>query len=85
VTKEQEDISNKDLADLLQELAKHDNSIIVLSAEEVHYLKEMIEDRKAVTRLWAKIKTFIISAAAVIIAWGTFSDYIKNILKKVVG
>lgn len=85
MTQEQDDISNKDLADLLVEIQKHDNSLIILSEDEVKYLREMIEDRKAVTRLWAKIKTFLISAAAVVIAWGTLSDYVKNLLKKVVG
>lgn len=85
MTQEQDDISNKDLADLLVEIQKHDNSLIILSENEVKYLREMIEDRKAVTRLWAKIKTFLISTAAVVIAWGTLSDYVKNLLKKVIG
>ena len=77
------DISNKDLADLLSEIQKHTNSIVVLSEDEIKYIREMIEDRKAVGRVWSRFKTFLLAFVAVIIAWGTLADSVKAFLKRI--
>ena len=80
---EKNDISNKDLADLVFEIQKHANSIVVLSEDEVKYIREMIEDRKAVSRVWSRMKTFLLTFVAVLIAWGTLNESVKAFIKRV--
>lgn len=77
------DISNSELAEILKEIQDSNKNVVVLSDEEVKYLRKMIEDRQAVTRVWAKTKMFLLSFAAVLIAWGTLADTLKNFLKRV--
>jgi uncharacterized membrane protein len=79
---ELKDITNSELAALLLEIKESNKNIVVLTDEEVKYLREMIEDRQAVTRVWSKAKMFLLSFAAVVIAWGTLADTFKNFIKR---
>ena len=54
--------------------------VLILSHEDIAFLKELIDDRKAVGRVWSKIRTFLVATAAIIIAWGTLAASYKDII-----
>lgn len=80
------EITNEELFVILEAMKRKDDSIIVLRPEEIDqirqfmkiisvddlkYIKEYTEDRKAVSRVFSKWKSFLFAVAAVILAYIT--------------
>jgi hypothetical protein len=49
-----------------------------LSSEDIKYFIDFVEDRKAISRIWAKAKNMLLVTAAVVVAYFTIIDKIKD-------
>jgi hypothetical protein len=88
----QQQVSNKEILQILKSMQDKSESIIVLTPTEIQtfrdilktitvddlrYIKEYSEDRKAVTRVLGKVKNFILVTAAIVVAYFAI---IRNVL-----
>jgi hypothetical protein len=48
--------------------------IVVLTHDEYSQLKQLLEDRKSISRAWSIIKTALITIAATIVAYNTIYE-----------
>jgi hypothetical protein len=76
------DLTNQELATMISEMKEENKSLVILHEDEIKYLREMISDRKAVSRVWSKFRMFLLAFAAMIIAWGTVLEHVKDFFKK---
>jgi hypothetical protein len=78
--------SMKETANLLkpEEIEKLREILTTLTPEDLKYVKEYAEDKKAVHRLWGKAKNFLLVTAAVVVAYfaiiRNLADPIRNFL-----
>lgn len=77
-------VSNKEILKLLQEMKQKNETIVVLTPSEVEtfrellktitvedlkYIKEYAEDKKAVSRVFGKAKNFLLVTASIVAAY----------------
>jgi hypothetical protein len=89
--------SLKEIIDLLHGIQERNDNILVLSADEVKifrdlvktisiedlkYIKEYSEDRKAISRVFGKVKNFMLVTAAVIAAYFTIVKLLGPVLRE---
>lgn len=89
---DQQQVSNKQILDMLRDMQEKKESIVVLSPQEIHtfreilktitvddlkHIKEYSEDRKAISRVFGKAKNFILVSSAIVVAYFAL---IKNLL-----
>ena len=72
----------KDLLLNIRKATNNNERITILTEQEVAYLREMIKDRQAASRVFSKWKMFLITGAALIGSWMIFYDNIIVHLKK---
>lgn len=60
-------------------------SVEGFSPEELNALKEMARDRMAVGRVWGRVKTVVISLAAIVAGWVFLADQLWNWIRIKVG
>lgn len=72
-----DEVTNKEIRDLLRQIQKReDTAVVVLSEEETLYLRDMIAERKAMTRLSKKVAFGLGLLLTVITIYVSTSQYI---------
>lgn len=66
------DFTNKELYDAIKALQDSHAQMVVLSPEEIKYIKEMIEDRKAIGRWANKAKLILGLIIGILTVWALF-------------
>lgn len=70
--KEKVSEANRELLNIIEELSSNDGKhVVVLNSDELASLKKMLEDRKAIGRVWGILKTILYATAATIVAYNT--------------
>jgi len=65
---------DEEILKLLNEIKQGQKSVVVLTDDEIKELKQWLEDKKALGRVWSILKTAALSIAAVIVAWNTIFE-----------
>ncbi len=80
-----DNISKEDLLQLIRETMKPGKEVPVLSHEEIQVLKEIINDRRAMSKAWNFLLYALGSVSTIIVSYGiitgSFFDWIKNSIK----
>lgn len=80
-----DNISKEDLLELIRELKSPGKEVPILSHEEIQVLREIINDRKAMSRAWNFLLYALGSVSTIIVSYGiisgSFFDWIKNSIK----
>lgn len=72
---EPEKKQTKEVLEFLERaIEEDDRRIVILSKEEYEDLKKLLEDRKAISRVWSIVKTILIATAATIVAYNTILE-----------
>lgn len=80
--KKHQEAANKELVAIIEEITQEDKQVVILTHEEYADLKKMLEDRKAIGRVWGIFKTILYAIAATIIAYNTIFEHgVKGILE----
>ena len=90
-------VNNQDILAVLEAMQRKSESVVVLNNEEVSnlreflktvsvddlkYMKEYVEDKKAIFRVFRKVKRFSMAFAAIIVAYLTLYDSLKEFVVK---
>lgn len=82
---EEKTVTKEDLLELLKEFKSPGKEVPVLSHEEIQVLRDIINDRKAMSRAWSFLLMVLGSVSTIIVSYGiitgSFFDWIKNSIK----
>lgn len=78
------DVSNEDIYLFLKQIEDEQKKVVILSSEEVSYIKEMIKERQAFNIVFRKGKVLLSILAGIILAVVSFMidwHHLKTLLK----